>query len=198
MILGYDWPRLHAALNDLPAALLTVGVLFDLAAWAFKRESLRWAAIWTLWAGVLGGWLAVIAGEQASDVIEHGDAIHELMEKHETLGLITMSLFTALLVWRLWRRFRTTAAEEWVLRVLAVALSRRSRWSSDAFRRPAARYARRSSSMRSGNAIPVSSRNARAYSRWPRPTAARRAPAARKASSCSRNCATCSRQKIQP
>ena len=32
-----------------------------------------------------------------------------------------MSLFTALLVWRLWRRFRTTAAEEWVLRVLAVA-----------------------------------------------------------------------------
>ena len=121
MILGYDWPRLHAALNDLPAALLTVGVLFDLAAWAFKRESLKWAAIWTLWAGVLGGWLAVIAGLQAEDVIEHGEGIHELMEKHETLGLITMSLFTALLVWRLWRRFRTSPAEEWVLRVLAVA-----------------------------------------------------------------------------
>ena len=29
---GYDWPRLHAALNDLPAALLLVAVLFDLAA----------------------------------------------------------------------------------------------------------------------------------------------------------------------
>ena len=28
---GYDWPRLHAALNDLPAALLLVAVLFDLA-----------------------------------------------------------------------------------------------------------------------------------------------------------------------
>ena len=27
---GYDWPRLHAALNDLPAALLLVAVLFDL------------------------------------------------------------------------------------------------------------------------------------------------------------------------
>ena len=120
MILGYDWPRLHAALNDLPAALLTVGVLFDLAAWAFKRESLKWAAIWTLWAGVLGGWLAVIAGLQAEDVIEHGEGIHELMEKHETLGLVTMSLFTVLLVWRLWRRFRTTAVEEWVLRGLAV------------------------------------------------------------------------------
>ena len=30
-MLGYDWPRLHAALNDLPAALLLVAVLFDLA-----------------------------------------------------------------------------------------------------------------------------------------------------------------------
>ena len=29
-MLGYDWPRLHAALNDLPAALLLVAVLFDL------------------------------------------------------------------------------------------------------------------------------------------------------------------------
>ena len=29
---GYDWPRLHAALNDLPAALLLVAVLFDLLA----------------------------------------------------------------------------------------------------------------------------------------------------------------------
>src|SRR2546430_9230460 len=112
MILGYDWPRLHAALNDFPAALLTVGVLFDLAAWAFKRESLRWAAIWTLWAGVLGGWLAVIAGLQAEDVIEHGEGIHELMEKHETLGLVTMSLFTVLLVWRLWRRVPAAAGGE--------------------------------------------------------------------------------------
>ena len=121
MILGYDWPRLHAALNDLPAALLTVGVLFDLAAWAFKRESLKWAAIWTLWTGVVGGWLAVFAGLQAEEVIEHGEGIHELMEKHETLGLATMILFTVLLAWRLWRRFRTSAAEEWVLRILAVA-----------------------------------------------------------------------------
>src|SRR5256885_13322176 len=120
MILGYDWPRLHAALNDLPAALLTVGVLFELAAWAFKRESLKWAAIWTLWAGVLGGWLAVIAGEQASDVIEHGEGIHELMEKHETLGLATMILFTVLLAWRLWRRFRSRAAGEGVLRALSI------------------------------------------------------------------------------
>ena len=121
MILGYDWPRLHAALNDLPAALLTMCVLFELAGWALKRESLRWAAIWTLWAGVLGGWLAVIAGEQAEDVIEHGEGIHELMETHETLALTTMAVFTVILVWRMWRRFKTSALEDWVLRGLSVA-----------------------------------------------------------------------------
>ena len=35
---GYDWPRLHAALNDLPAALLIGAVLFDLLAAATRRE----------------------------------------------------------------------------------------------------------------------------------------------------------------
>jgi len=28
---GYDWPRFHAAVNDLPAALLFVTVLFTAA-----------------------------------------------------------------------------------------------------------------------------------------------------------------------
>ena len=40
-LFGYDWPSLHAALNDLPAALLFVTVLFDLAAWKTKRASSR-------------------------------------------------------------------------------------------------------------------------------------------------------------
>src|SRR2546423_290956 len=52
---GYDWPRFHAAVNDLPAALLFVTVLFDIGAWLSKRESLKAAALWTLWAGVIGG-----------------------------------------------------------------------------------------------------------------------------------------------
>jgi len=120
-IFGYDMPRLHAALNDLPAALLIVAVLFDFAAWGLKRESLRWAALWTLWAGVIGGWAAVIAGELAEDVIEHSEAIHELLERHETLALVTMSVFTVILGVKLVRRFALTPAEEAILRVLSVA-----------------------------------------------------------------------------
>src|SRR5207244_1659333 len=109
-MLGYDWPRFHAAVNDLPAALFFVTVLFDLGAWLFKRESLKAAALWTLWAGVVGGWVAVLAGLQAEGVIEHGEAIHELMETHETLALTTMGIFTAVLAWKLFRRARLTGA----------------------------------------------------------------------------------------
>lgn len=118
---GYDWPRFHAAVNDLPAALLFVTVFFDLGGWLTRRESLKAAALWTLWAGVVGGWVAVFAGLQAADVIEHGEAIHELMETHETLALITMGLFTVVLAWKLLRRARLSAVEEGGLRLLSVA-----------------------------------------------------------------------------
>lgn len=118
---GYDWPRFHAAVNDFPAALLLVTVLFDIGAWVTKRESLKAAAVWTLWAGVIGGWVAVLAGLKAEDAIEHGEAIHELMETHETLALTTMGIFTAVLVWKLYRRSKLTGAEEVGLRVLSLA-----------------------------------------------------------------------------
>jgi len=117
---GYDAPRWHALLNDLPAALLLVAVLFDLVAAARKRESLAWAGIWTLWAGVIGGWAAVIAGELAEDAIEHGEAVHRIMETHEKIALMTMSVFTIVLIWKMARRFQMPAQELALTRALSV------------------------------------------------------------------------------
>lgn len=119
-MLGYDAPRWHALLNDFPAALLVVAVLFDFAAWGLKRDSLKWAGIWTLWVGVIGGWVAVVAGKLAEAAIDHGEAIHELMEQHERQALITMGIFTAVLVWKLYRRSALPPVEEWVTRVLSI------------------------------------------------------------------------------
>src|SRR2546425_13278302 len=98
-----------------------VTALFDVAAWLTKRESLRAAALWTLWAGVIGGWVAVVAGLQAEDVIEHGEAMHDLMETHETLALVTMGIFTVVLGWKLVRRARLGGVEETALRLLSIA-----------------------------------------------------------------------------
>lgn len=120
-MLAYTWAKAHAALNDLPAALFLTAVLFDLAGWVLKRETLRAAGLWSLWAGVVGGWAAYLAGRMAEDSIDHGEAIHELMERHERLALYLMILFTVLLVWKLWRRGRLSPIEDWGVRLLSIA-----------------------------------------------------------------------------
>lgn len=116
---GYDWPRLHAALNDLPAALLLFAVLFELLALATRKETFRQVSFWTLIVGAIGGVAAVLSGLQAEEHIAHGEAVHRVMETHELLGFITLAIFGVLAVWRIWRERRMGATE----RALALALS---------------------------------------------------------------------------
>ncbi len=116
-MLGYDWPRLHAALNDFPAALLFVSVLFDLAGAILKRETLKTVGFWTLLTGVVGTAAAVGAGLLTEDVIDHSDSAHALMERHEAFGLAVLVVFLVLAAWRLVRR------GTWRPRELPVALA---------------------------------------------------------------------------
>jgi uncharacterized membrane protein len=116
---GYDWPRLHAALNDLPAALLLVAALFELLALATRKESFRQVSFWTLIVGAVGGAAAVLSGLQAEESIAHGDAVHRVMETHELLGFITLAIFGVLAGWRIWRERRMGTRE----RALTAALS---------------------------------------------------------------------------
>jgi uncharacterized membrane protein len=104
MPFGYDWPRLHAVFNHLPAALLPVSVAFDLLGLWLKRESLKAAAFWTLVAGVVGTGLAIIAGELAEDAAQHSEQAHVIMETHETLAFIVLAIFGILAIWRIVRR----------------------------------------------------------------------------------------------
>ena len=101
----------HAALNDLPAALLVLSVVFDLAGLVTKRDSLVAAGFWTLVAGAVGGGLAVLTGLRAEAVIEHGGAVHELMERHESLAITVAIVFGGLALWRIWRRNRLGPVE---------------------------------------------------------------------------------------
>jgi uncharacterized membrane protein len=108
---GYDWPRLHAALNDLPAALLLAAVCFDLLAAVTHRPSFRHVGFWTMIVGALGGAAAVISGLQAEDHIDHGEAVHEIMETHEKLALVTLGIFGVLTLWRIFRERRMGGTE---------------------------------------------------------------------------------------
>ena len=119
-MLGYDWPRLHAALNDLPIALLLAAALFDILALATKRESFRLVSFWTLVLGAIGGVAAVVSGLQAEEHISHGDAVHRVMETHETLGLVTLGIFGLLAVWRIARERRMGSGERTASTILTL------------------------------------------------------------------------------
>jgi uncharacterized membrane protein len=118
-MLGYDWPRVHALLNDLPAALLVTAVLFDLIALTARRPGFRQVGFWTMLVGAVGGVLAVVSGLQAEDHIAHGDAVHRVMETHEQLGLISLAVFGLLILWRIFRESRMRSGE----RAFSVILS---------------------------------------------------------------------------
>ena len=120
-MLGYDWPRLHALLNDLPVALLVTAVLFDLIGLATRRPGFRQVGFWTMLAGGIGGVLAVLSGLQAEEHVAHGDAVHRVMETHEQLGLVTLGVFGVLIVWRLVREKRMASGERIASFVLSLA-----------------------------------------------------------------------------
>jgi uncharacterized membrane protein len=120
-MLGYDWPRLHALLNDLPIALLVTAVFFDLLALAIRRPGLRQVSFWTLVVGAVGGGAAVISGLQAKDHIDHGEAVHRVMETHEKFALISLGVFAVLALWRIVRERRMGSLERGISVVISVA-----------------------------------------------------------------------------
>lgn len=120
-MLGYDAPRLHAMLNDLPAALLVVAVLFELLSVTTRRAALRIAGYWTLLAGVVGAGAAIASGLFAEDAIAHGEAAHQIMGTHETLAWWTLGVFAVVALWRLFRESKMASGERLAALVLALA-----------------------------------------------------------------------------
>jgi uncharacterized membrane protein len=119
-MLGYDWPRLHALLNDFPIALLVTAVFFDVLALATRRLIFRQVGFWVLMVGVVGSIAAVVSGLQAEGHIEHGEAVHEVMGTHERFALISLGVFGVLALWRLVREKRMASLERNVALVLSL------------------------------------------------------------------------------
>ena len=120
-MLGYDWPRLHALLNDLPIALLVTAVFFDLLALATRRVLFRQVGFSLLLVGAIGAIAAVISGLQAEDHIDHGEAVHRVMETHEQFALISLGIFGVLALWRLFREKRIGPGERTATMVASLA-----------------------------------------------------------------------------
>lgn len=99
---------LHPMLVHFPIGLLTASVLFEgIGAW-WNREHFRESALWLLVLGLLGGVSAAVAGGMAEETAEKAGIAESLIETHETLALMTLGLFGALLLFRVFLRNRFT------------------------------------------------------------------------------------------
>lgn len=94
--------NIHPLVAHFPIALLTSFLALELFA-MFSRNAgkLRIAASWMLYLGTLGACAAVAAGLWAEATVVHDEAVHAIIEKHETMGFTVLSLAILLSVWRL-------------------------------------------------------------------------------------------------
>jgi len=121
---GYDLPRLHAALNDFPPALLLTAVFLEILFLWTRRDSLRAASYWVLVLGALSTAVTVISGLLASRVIMDAGETRALMEEHEDAAYWTLGFFAVLTLWRVLRE-RVMARRErlWALVFSLVAVA---------------------------------------------------------------------------
>jgi uncharacterized membrane protein len=117
---GYDWPRVHAMFVAFPIAVLPIAVVFDLAGLTRKSEALRRTGLTLLLIGTIAAGGAVLAGLQAEDAIDHGNAIHHLMDEHQELAYFTLGTFAIVAVWRLFRERKMGGRERIATFVLSL------------------------------------------------------------------------------
>jgi len=101
--------QLHPPVVHFAIALVIMGVLFDLAGFVLRNESLKHAGFWSIIIGVIAVWGAAITGHQAEELVEHaveGTKAYELLEEHEELGEILPWIVSALGLFRLFLFFK--------------------------------------------------------------------------------------------
>jgi uncharacterized membrane protein len=93
--------NVHPLFVHYPIAFFTVFLLVEVAGLALKKPQWRYVAGWLLYLGTISSALAVAAGLIAANFVEHNDAVHAIMEKHEHYGISVLSMGLLLSAWRM-------------------------------------------------------------------------------------------------
>jgi uncharacterized membrane protein len=99
--------NIHPILVHFPIALITGFFLLDCLGVLFKKSPWRDVATGMLYLGALTAGFTVAAGLQAAESVAHGDAVHEIMENHEHIGIAILVLSVLLSLWRFVGRLST-------------------------------------------------------------------------------------------
>jgi uncharacterized membrane protein len=93
--------NIHPLLVHFPLAFLSGFFLLDVAGTLAKKAQWRSVASWFLYFGTVGAAFTVIAGLMAANSVEHGDNVHDIMERHQYFGVSVLCLAVLLSFWRI-------------------------------------------------------------------------------------------------
>lgn len=113
--------NIHPYFVHFPIAILSIGLLWDFLGIIMKKDSLLHAGWWAQLFGTLAIIAAVITGLIAENTVAHNDAVHSILETHETLGLVAAGVFASLFIWR--SILRSALPVERILLVVYILLS---------------------------------------------------------------------------
>ena len=98
-IAGMD--NIHPLLVHFPIAFLLTFFALDLVGTWAKKPQWRSVAGWLLYLGTIAAVFTVTAGFIAANTVAHGDNVHDIMERHEHIGISVLTLAAVLSLWRL-------------------------------------------------------------------------------------------------
>lgn len=116
-----NFDHLHPAIVHFPIALLIVVAILGIISLFKETLFLKRMIFWLLVMAILFAVLAIASGLYEENRIAHNEAIHEIMEKHETNAFIVAGYFVALFIWFWLRKMITHKVEYTIWVILAVA-----------------------------------------------------------------------------
>ncbi len=96
-----EMDNIHPLFVHFPIAFFIAFFLLDVVAVLAKKAHWRYVAGWLLYLGAITSIFTVVAGLFAANSVEHNDAVHDIMERHEHIGISVLALSLFLAAWRL-------------------------------------------------------------------------------------------------
>ncbi|MDP2903236.1 MAG: DUF2231 domain-containing protein [Methylovulum sp.] len=93
--------NIHPLLVHFPVAFLLAFFALDFVGTLVKKPQWRGVASWLLYLGTIAAVFTVTAGFMAANTVAHGDNVHAIMERHEHIGILVLTLAAVLSLWRI-------------------------------------------------------------------------------------------------